>query len=93
MIAHGRASETYIICVCVRIEVGWYCTSSTCDGTGKVETEMYTVYREKIAPRFIFALFALCHVGEFKTGLIEISIKDYVRKFESGRIQDWANQF
>ena len=55
---------------------------------------VYTVYRENFTPIFnIFALFALCHVGEFKTGLIEIFIKDSVRKIESGRIQDWANQF
>ena len=47
----------------------------------------------KFRPRFIFALFALYHVGEFKTGLIELFENDYVRKFETGRIQDWANQF
>ena len=47
----------------------------------------------KFRPRFIFALFALWHEGEFKTGLIELYIKKYVRKLESGRIQNWANQY
>ena len=34
-------------------------------------------------------------VGESKTGIIELFkfIIDYIRKFESGRIQDWVNQF
>ena len=31
--------------------------------------------------------------GEFKTGLIELYIKDYIRELGSGRIQDWANRF
>ena len=48
------------------------------------------LYTGKIRPRFIFALW---HEGEFKTGLIQLFIKDYVRKLESGRIQDWAKQF
>ena len=43
-------------------------------------------------PRFIFAHFAHRLEGEFKTGLIESYIKDCIRKYESGRIQDWANQ-
>ena len=43
-------------------------------------------------PRFIFALFALSHEGEFKTGLILSFLKDYVRKLVSGRIQDLVNQ-
>ena len=43
-------------------------------------------------PHFIFALFALWPEGEFKTEPIELYIKDYVRKLESGRIQDWKNQ-
>ena len=47
----------------------------------------------KFLPRFIFALFALWPEGEFKTGLIELYIKDYIRKLDSGRIQDWANKF
>ena len=46
----------------------------------------------KFCPRFIFTLFALLPVGEFKTGLIQLFIKDYVRKLDSGRIQDWTNQ-
>ena len=47
----------------------------------------------KFRPRFIFDLFALWRESEFKTGLIEVCTKDYIRKQESGRIQDWANQF
>ena len=43
----------------------------------------------KFRPHFIFALF---QEGEFKTGLIELNIKDYIRKLKSGPIQDWANQ-
>ena len=30
---------------------------------------------------------------EFKTGLIELYIKGYIRKLKSWQIQDWANQF
>ena len=46
----------------------------------------------KFRPRFIFALFR--SEGEFKTGPIEFYIKEYVKKkFESGQIQDWANQY
>ena len=48
---------------------------------------MNTVYREN------FAFFAPWPEGEFKTGPVEFFIKEYVRKFESGRIQDWANQY
>ena len=51
-----------------------------------------TVYRENFAPVFIFALFALWPEGEFKTGFIQLYIKVYVRKLDSGRIQDWVNQ-
>ena len=43
----------------------------------------------KFRPRFIFALLP---EGEFKAGLIEFNIKDYIRNGESGQIQDWANQ-
>ena len=46
----------------------------------------------KFRPRFIFALFVLWPEGKFKTGLIELCIKDYIRKLECGRIQEWANQ-
>ena len=46
-----------------------------------------TIYRE-IFPGFIFALFALRPEGELKTGLIELYIKDFIRKLKSGRIQD-----
>ena len=35
----------------------------------------------KFRPCFIFALFALWPEGQFKTGLIELFVKDYVRKF------------
>ena len=54
-----------------------------------------TGYRENFALVFIFALFALFALwpeGKFKTGLIELYVKGYVRKLEIGRIQDWANQ-
>ena len=43
----------------------------------------------KFSPRFIFAFLP---EGEFKTGLIELHLKDCVRKLASERIQDWANQ-
>ena len=46
----------------------------------------------KFRPRFIFALFAHWPEGEFKTGLIQLYLLDYVGKLESGRIQEWANQ-
>ena len=48
-----------------------------------------TVYRENCT-RFIFTLWS---EGDFKTGLIELYIKEYTRKLESWRIQDWANKF
>ena len=44
------------------------------------------LYTGKISPSFIFVLFALWPVGEFKTGPIELYIKDCVRKLEGGRI-------
>ena len=47
------------------------------------------LYMGKISPRFIFALW---FEGEFKTGPVELYIKDYVRKLDGGQIQDWANQ-
>ena len=37
------------------------------------------LYTGKISPRFIFALWP---EGKFKTGPIELYIKDYVRKLE-----------
>ena len=43
----------------------------------------------KFSPHFIFALLS---EGEFKTGRIELYVKDYKIKIEAGRIQDWANQ-
>ena len=48
--------------------------------------ERKTVYciQGKFCPRFIFALFALWSKGEFKTGLIDLYIKDYIRKLETG---------
>ena len=46
----------------------------------------------KFRPNFIFALFALGPEGEFKSGPIELYIKDYIRKFEGGQIQDLANR-
>ena len=39
-----------------------------------------TLYRENFAPVFFFALFALWPEGVFKTGLIELFIKVYIRK-------------
>ena len=52
--------------------------------------DVYHVYciPGKFLPRFIFTLFALWGEGEFKTGLIESSVKDYVRKMQNGWIQD-----
>ena len=47
------------------------------------------LYTGKILPRFIFAPST---EGEFKTGLIDLYRKDHIRKLESGRIQDPANQ-
>ena len=54
---------------------------------------IHLLYTGKISPPFYFALLALWPEGEFKTGLIELYIKDYIRKLESGRIRDLANQF
>ena len=42
----------------------------------------------KILPRFIFALWPY---SEFKAVPIELYVKDYVRKLESGRIWNWAH--
>ena len=41
----------------------------------------------------IDCLFRPLTEGEFETGLIELCVKDYIRKLETGRIQGWANQF
>ena len=54
------------------------------------KSQGHTVYRENSAP-VLFVLFALWSEGEFKTGLIELYIMDYIRKLESGLIQDWVN--
>ena len=54
---------------------------------------VYEFAQGKLRPRFIFVLFAFWPEGDFKTGLIQLSIKDFIRKLESGRIQDWVNQF
>ena len=47
-----------------------------------------------ICPCFIFSLFTLQHESQFKTGLIELNTKesDFVKKLESGQIQDLVNQ-
>ena len=42
----------------------------------------------KFHPHFIFALSGLLLEGKFKAGLIEFYMKDYIRKGESGQIQD-----
>ena len=57
---------------------------------GNVSSEYFK--QGKFCPHLTFAHFALWPEDEFKTGLIEEFIKDYVRKLESGQIQDWANQ-
>ena len=58
-----------------------------------LDIQVYEVlYTGKISPHFIFALFALWLEGEFKTGPIELYIKDYLRQLDGERIQDWANQ-
>ena len=63
-------------------------------GIGVYYIHWMMLYTGKISPRFFFfALFTLWHEGEFKTGLIQSFLKDYVRKLVSGRIQNWANQF
>ena len=54
----------------------------------KLDLLRVTVYRENFAPVLISPLLP---EGEFKTGLIELYIKDYIKKLESGRIQGWAN--
>ena len=43
-----------------------------------------------MSPRFIFALFALWPIGRIQTGLIELFMKDYLTKLESGQIQGWG---
>ena len=55
---------------------------------GNSDWLLYTA--ENLSP-FYFSIFAVSHEGEFKTGLIELHIKHYVRNFENGRIQDLAN--
>ena len=45
----------------------------------------------KFRPRH-FRPFRLLSEGEFKTGQIELYIKDNKIKIEGGRIQDWVNQ-
>ena len=47
-----------------------------------------TVYRTN----FACFIFILRPEGKFKTGLIELYVKDYVRKLERGQIQNWVNQ-
>ena len=44
--------------------------------------EISTVNREN------FTAVLFLPKGEFKTGLIELYLKDYVRKFEYGKIQE-----
>ena len=60
-----------------------------------LELEKVSLYcmQGKFCPHFIFPLFALCSKGEFKTGLIGIFVKDYVRNFFCLRIQDWQISF
>ena len=55
-----------------------------------VTTDWFSVYRENFAP-ILFLPFKTR--ANFQTGLIELYIKDYKRKLENWRIQDWANQF
>ena len=45
------------------------------------------VYRENFAPVLCSPIFALLLEGEFKTGLIELFIKDYKRKLEIGEFK------
>ena len=49
---------------------------------------IYCIYRENFVPGLFFAPFALWPEGKFKTGLIELYVKDYVRKLQSERMQD-----
>ena len=44
------------------------------------------MYTGTTSPRFTFAPFSLKPEGEFKTGLNELLIKDYVQKLDSGQI-------
>ena len=57
-----------------------------------VHLHMITVCRENFAHVLFFFLFTLWPEGEFKTGLIELYTKHYIRKQKSGQIQNWANQ-
>ena len=41
----------------------------------------------KFRPCFIFPLFALCSESEFKTGLSEIFVKDYVKNYRVGEFK------
>ena len=60
-------------------------------------SDMYILWfyciQGKFHPHFIFNLFALWPEGEFKTGLIELCIKNYATNLERGQIQDWSNLF
>ena len=46
----------------------------------------------KFCPHFIYTFFAFWLESKFKTGLVELFVKDYVRKLENGRIQILSDQ-
>ena len=58
------------------------------------ELSLYCIQGKSPPPPVFFSPFspALWPEGEFKTGQIELYIKDYMRKLEHGRIKDWVNQ-
>ena len=92
-----RSSSPPSLCIIALDSVDvWWLFSSVCSrfkALSNWEIQVNYCIQGKSCPRFIYALFALRPEGEFKTGPIEIYIKDYTRKLEGGRIQDWANQF
>ena len=56
---------------------------------GEKSKMMNYCIQEKFRSCFNIALLALWPEGEFKTGLIQLYIKDYVRNFDSGEFKTW----
>ena len=80
------------------IELLWYATGYTSQKLSNFILENCLPGTYCIQGKFHPVLFspfslALWPEGEFNTGLMELYIKDYIRKFDSGRIQDCVNQF
>ena len=61
-----------------------------CYSFGRAQIMMHSI-KGKFRPSFAFSMFAF--LPEFKSGLIQLYIKNCVTKVERGRIQVWANTF